>query len=331
MIRDDDVEFHAADAGDPTWAETNYWGFYNAEHRLNCGVYALFRPNLGVVQTTVCLNSRDDALAPWQADYADYRGHCPIPEPRSLANYELANGLKVTTIKANRDWRVCYDDGAGVSLDITWTALMDPFDIRDPEMDPMVVQKQGDFAWGTAYNGHFDLTGHAVGEVVIRGARYEIDCVSTMDHSWGPRGERGAPNMSWLHAHFSRDYAVHAILTFDQFEAGGGTELSLSHGYVLDSGVRYGLKAGRGITARAEDLFPQDIALEVTDVRDRTHVLHGVATTRFAWQCWPNMVGFNPLARWTSDQAIGATGWGEVMDFYEIPQLTAVHARRRAI
>jgi hypothetical protein len=26
----------------------------------------------------------------------------------------------------------------------------------------------------------------------------------------------------------------------------------------------------------------------------------------------------------------GQTGWGEVMDFYEIPQLTAVHAARRA-
>lgn len=328
MIRDTDVEFHETDAADPTWAETNYFGFYNAEHALNVGVYALYRPNLGVVHSTICMNSQPDAIQPWRADYADYRGHCPIPEPRSLANYTLANGLAVRTLKPNMDWEVRYDDGRGTTIDVVWRALMQPYDIRDPDMDPMVVQKEGDFAWGTAYNGHFDLTGHVAGEVVVRGRRYPIDCVSTMDHSWGPRTERGAPNMSWLHAHFSRDYAVHAIFTFDQ--DAGGEELSLSHGYALQDGGVYGLKAGRGSTERDDDLCPATIDLEVTDVRDRTHVLHGVPTSRFAWQCWPNMVGFNPLGRWTSDQAPGVTGYGEIMDFFEIPGLTGVMAARRA-
>ncbi|MGQ0464338.1 MAG: DUF7065 domain-containing protein [Sporichthyaceae bacterium] len=332
MIRDEDVEFHATDPDQPNWAETNYFGFYNAEERLNVGAYALFRPNLGVVQTTVCMNSQPDALQPWKADYADYRGHCPIPEPRSLANYSLDSGLTVRTITPNRDWQVSYDDGKGVSFDILWTGLHDPFDIQDPEMDPMKAQQlaAADFAWGTAYNGHFDLTGHAEGWVEIRGKRTPIDCVSTMDHSWGPRPERGAPNMSWLHAHFSKDYAVHAIFTFDQNAPGGGTELTLSHGYAVDKGKLYGLKAGHGTTKRDDDLFPTDISLEVTDIRDTTHVIHGVPTTKFSWQCWPNMMGFNPLNQWTSDQAPGQTGWGEVMDFYEIPQLTAVHAARRA-
>jgi hypothetical protein len=330
MIKPEDVEFHETDAGDPTWAETNYFGFYSAEHHLNCGVYALFRPNLGVVQTTVCINSQDDAIQPWRADYADYRGHCPIPEPRSLANYTLASGLSVRTLKPNMDWEVRYDDGQGTTIDVVWRGLMEPFDIRDPAMDPMVAQKQGDFAWGTAYNGHFDLTGHVEGEVVVRGTRYPIDCVSTMDHSWGPRAERGAPNMSWLHAHFSRDYAVHAIFTFDQNAPGGGQELSLSHGYALEGGGLYGLKAGHGTTVRDDDLCPVTIDLEVTDVRDEVHVLRGVPTTRFAWQCWPNMVGFNPLARWTSDRYLGGEGYGEVMDFYEINGLTGVHAAHRA-
>ncbi len=78
-----------------------------------------------------------------------------------------------------------------------------PFDIHDPALDPMCASgtAAGKFAWGTAYNGHFDQSGHVTGEVRVRGKRYAIDCVSTMDHSWGPRPERGKPNMSWLHAH----------------------------------------------------------------------------------------------------------------------------------
>src|ERR1044072_6262216 len=101
--------------------------------------------------------------------------------------------------------------------------------------------------------------------------------------------------MSWLHAHFSKGYADHAIFTFDQNAPGGGTELTLSHGYAVEKGKLYGLKAGHGTTKRNDDLFPTDISLEVTDIRDTTHVIHGVPTTQFSWQCWPNMMGFNPL------------------------------------
>ena len=50
-----------------------------------------------------------------------------------------------------------------------------PFDIHDPEMDPMKAkalkeaEQGGKFAWGTAYNGHFDQTGHFKGRVAVRG------------------------------------------------------------------------------------------------------------------------------------------------------------------
>jgi hypothetical protein len=68
-------------------------------------------------------------------------------------------------------------------------------------MDPMAAAAQaaaaaGNFAWGTAYNGHFDQTGRFRGRVAVRGKDYPIDCLPTMDHSWGPRAERGSPNMS---------------------------------------------------------------------------------------------------------------------------------------
>lgn len=138
MIKTEDAEFHEPDSADPTWAETNYFGFYSAEANLNCGVYTLFRPNLGVVHSTICLNS-GDALLPWHADYCDLRSHLPIPEPRSLLNYSLANGLTVRTLEPNMAWHLTYDDGEGTSIDVTYRALMPPFDIHDPEMDPMVA------------------------------------------------------------------------------------------------------------------------------------------------------------------------------------------------
>jgi hypothetical protein len=318
MITDADAEFHPADDGDPTWAETNFFGFYAPDVPLNVGVYTLWRPTLGVVHSTVCMNS-GDALQPWRADFCDMQSHLPMPEPRSLATYSLANGLTVTTLSPNDRWHLAYDDGDGTTIDVTYHALMPAFDIHDPDMDPITAAQKADagFAWGTAYNGHFDQTGHFSGTVGLRGRQIPIDCTSTMDHSWGPRAERGGPNMSWLHAHFSDDYAVHAIFSFD--ETSGGEELSLMHGYVLRDGKVTGLAAGTGRTRRDADFYARAVDLSLTDGDGDVHTLTGRGLTRFPWQPWPNMVGFNVLAEWQSE---GLTGHGEIQDFVDLTTLT---------
>jgi hypothetical protein len=325
MIHPEDAQLHEPTTADPLWGETNYFGLYLAEVPMNIGVYALFRTNVGVVTTNVSVSTRK-VLMPWAADYWDAWAQTPIPEPASLLDYELANGLHVVCSEPNKVWDVHYDDGGTLRLDFRYTALMDPFDIHDPDQDPMVAAKAAgsDFSWGHAYSGHFDQTGHYEGELSLRGRRYEIDCVSTMDHSWGVRQERQHTTMSWLHAHFSPDLAIHAIFDFDP--AGGpsaATPLSLTHGYVMEDGQAVGLKAGHGLTSRA-DYHPQQIQLTVTDAKDRSWELTGTPLTAFPWQAWPGTVGHNVLNRW---ECQGRTGYGEAMDFIGLHALTEQYSR----
>ncbi len=326
MLDDQDAEFHAGDPVHTNWAETNFFGFYNAEHCLNVGVYALFRPHLGIVSSSICINSRR-ALTPWEADFCDYRAALPIPEPRTLLDYRLENSLHIRCTDPNRVWHIAYDDGEGTSIDVTYRALMPPFDIHDPEQDPMCASgaEAGKFSWGTAYAGHFDQTGHVTGAVRVRGRAYPIDCVSTMDHSWGPRPERGKPNMSWLHAHFDQKTALHAILNFDAEV--DDLNLSLAHGYVIDQGSLVGLAGGGGTVVRGPDRFARQVTLAFTDAHGNAHELEGASLTSFPWQCWPNMVAFNCLARW---QYRGRQGHGEIQDFYELPQITRINTGRAA-
>jgi hypothetical protein len=319
-----DADFHETDATEPTWAETNFFGFYNAEATLNVGVYALFRPNLGIVGSTICMNSQR-AATPWQADFCDMRSSLPIPAPRNLRDYTLDNGLAVRCTRPNEAWDIAYDDGLGTTIDVRYEALMPAFDIHDAKQDPMAAlaeaaKADGTFAWGTAYNGHFDQTGHFRGSVSVRGKTLPIDCVSTMDHSWGPRPERGSPNMSWLHAHFGSDLAIHAIFSFDPHD--GARDLTLAHGYVVENGDVFGLKPSTGRTERKDDRYAETIELTLTDSRDRTWSLSGSSLTTFPWFPWPNMVGFNVLARW---ECAGRTGYGEIQDFFELPQLNALN------
>ncbi|MFT4563228.1 MAG: hypothetical protein ACI9BW_002982 [Gammaproteobacteria bacterium] len=326
MLNDLDAEFHSFRPDQRDWAETNYFGFYNAEAHLNVGVYALFRPNLGMVSSSICMNSQR-ASTPWAADFCDYRAALPMPANNSLLDYELANSLHVRCVDPNRQWHITYDDEQGTSIDVQYSALMVPFDINDPEQDPMCASgtDAGKFSWGNAYDGHFDQTGRVVGEVVLRGVRFPIDCVSTMDHSWGPRPERGKPNMSWLHAHVDDQTALHAILSFDADS--DDTSLSLAHGYALQNGEVFGLASGTGRVVRGPDRFARTIDLELLDSAGHAHKLTGQALTNFPWQCWPNMVAFNVLARW---QYGGREAYGEVQDFYELPKLNRLNAGKDA-
>lgn len=322
MIVPEDADLHEPTTDDPLWGETNYFGLYIPDVPLNIGVYALFRTNTGVVNTNVSVNSRRTKM-PWAADYWDAWGQCPMPEDTNLRDYSLLNGLEVTSPEPNAVWDVDYSHGP-VELHFRFTALMPPYDINDPEQDPMVkAQAEGsDFTWGHAYSGHFDMSGHYEGELVLHGKPHTIDVVSTMDHSWGVRQERQTTVMAWMHAHFSRDLAVHGIFDFDPtLGPNGETPLRLTHGYVMDTGEAVGLKAGTGVTHR-DDFYPERIELEVTDERDRTWNLTGAATTTFPWQAWPGTVGHNVLAQWEMN---GQAGWGESMDFIGLEELCNIY------
>lgn len=316
VITPEDASLHRPTSEDPTWAETNFFGFYVPELNLNCGVYVLLRTNLGVAVSTIHMCSRR-ADAHWEADFADLHSHLAMGPDFDLLDYSLANGLKVRCTDPNMAWSVAFDDGDGTSIHFDYTSLMDPFDINDPDQDPMVAAAMAgsDFQWGTAYAGHFDQTGVFEGEVSIRGRSTPFRCVSTMDHSWGLRAERHNHTMSWLHAHFSEDRFMHGIFDFDADDLGA---LRLTHGYVAEAGEVFGLSAGHGRTVR-RGFFPEEKHLEVTDERGKVWTFDGVACTGYPWQSHPNVVGFNALMNWTDQD--GRTGKGETQDFLGLQTL----------
>jgi hypothetical protein len=126
--------------------------------------------------------------------------------------------------------------------------------------------------------------------------------------------------MSWFHAHFGEDLAVHCIFPCEpsDFASYG----SLAHGYVLENGKVYGLATGRG-TARRESGQQMTMAIEVTDVRGRTFELNGHAIATYPWVPWPAVVAFHSLNEWWLG---GRRGYGECMDVFDVAGLTARRA-----
>jgi len=324
MIKPQDIEFHTPTKADYLQAETNFFGFTIPEERLMGSVYTVTRKGLGVTSSDVVIFG---SLAECRSEslYLDNRQHLPAPE--RLSDYSLPSGLNVKAFNP-REYRVDYVGFDDTEIHFDFKGLMEPFDIHDPSHSPMVTQesydRNKDSGFGSGYGGHFDLTGHVTGRLKLRGKEYKIDCVETMDHSWGARPEIDMPPIGWMHAHFGKDLAFHWIHACD-FSKPVGSQVKLAHGYVMEKGEVYGLT---DLNARIVRNGVVTSALEVTatDKRGKTWQLYGTAEVGSPWVCYVSTSLYVAMVRWTLPN--GRVGYGITQENQSLQSLVRAHGKR---
>ena len=324
MIHQQDIEFHIPPDIDHTWAETNYFCLTIPEARLMASVYVVTRKGLGVQHVDVIVFG---ALTGNRAEclYIDSQQHLPAPE--KLSDFRTPNGLQVRAFNP-RDYRVDYVGHDGMELHFDFKGLMEPFDIHDPNHSPFAQATQAarneSSGLGAAYANHFDLTGHITGSLKVRGKEYAVDCVETMDHSWGPRHEFDWPTMGWSHAHFGTDFALHWINKWDPDKPGAVDEHELAHGYVLENGIAYGLTALKIDCIHIGSVLT-GIEAEVTDKRGKKFRVLGTAVIGAPWVPYTSSMLYVSMMRWML--ADGRMGWGLASFNTSVNVLTRRHGR----
>ncbi|MFD2579821.1 hypothetical protein ACFSTD_17190 [Novosphingobium colocasiae] len=152
-------------------------------------VYIVHRAGVGATVSDVEIFDRPGFMAE-DSLYVDLVNHNPLVA--KAEDFQLATGLSYKA-PSIREYEIDYKAG-GIDLHLDCRALMDPYDIHDPEMDPMAVADSAaaveNSGFGTAYSAHFDMTIAIQGYLRIEGREHKINCVSTMDHSWGGRGRK---------------------------------------------------------------------------------------------------------------------------------------------
>ncbi len=317
MITAEDMKFHKPTSNDPEWAETNYFPFHIEEEGIQVAAYVLARPNLGVVLADVFAYQGSNP-SPTTSLYFDKKVHLPIQEKLEDYKLGLSSGFSVKAVNAPMDYEVDYVGYDDTEYHLYYKGLSEPYDIHDPKQDPITAAqqaKESDNSWGKgAYAGHFDQSAHVTGDAKILGKSYKVDCVTTMDHSWGPRAEMSIPNMSWFHAHFGPDLAIHCIAYVDPINTDKvGPVL---HGYVVENGKLYGIAEGNGRTTR-DHLLPTGIEMSVTDSRGKTFNLAGKSVSTYAWFAWPGINVQSALLKWECD-GVSGTGMGETQDCFSM-------------
>lgn len=322
MITRQDIDFHIPEDGDPTWAETNWFAFSIPEERLMGVVYALSRKTLGCMSVEVCVtgamvDTRSELL------YIDSRHHLPAVE--KLSDFTTANDLSIKATSP-RDYAISYRGYDDFELDFDFRGLHEPWDIHDESMNPLAgAHSHG--GMGAAFGGHFEVSGHTTGRMKLRGKEYAIDCVETMDHSWGSRQEVFMPTVGWSQAHFGTGLVIKWLNTFD-LDKPVDEQQGLYYAYVMEDGEVYGCTDATFLTHRVGTLIT-GMEVSVTDVRGKTFELRGVAEVGMPIIVSAPSIFTGSNMRW-SLQDDPRVGWGMAGDFISLQELSRRHGRRWA-
>ena len=298
MIKPEDADFHTPPSEDFRWCETNPLLFNIPQARISGMLYVVTRPVLGVCMSDVTVQDRysdtwEDTL------YVDNQQHLPCP--RSLLDYALPNGLSVRVLEPLKRSEFRYEGIDDTRIELTFEALMDPYDMNDPAMDPLAATRLA-HGWSTAFGGHFEITGRVRGVAVLRGQRHTVDCIDTLDRSWGPRQERDNSNAVWLHGSFGEALTVHALLGVDP--ARGPEFGALISGYVLEDGQVYGLTRCTGRSER-RGMIALSTTLTATDTRGKVFELTAAALNCAPTAPYPSVLYTQSLMRWHHGDRVG--------------------------
>lgn len=298
MIKPEDAEFHVQPDAHWQWVETIALPFNLPEAHLNAVVYVVARPVLGVCMADITLMDRITDL--WEEQlYIDNQQHLPCP--KSLADFTLPNGLSIRAVEPLKHYHVRYEGIDDTRFELDYHALHAPYDINDPQMDPLAARRNGP-AWDTAWSGHYEQTYRIRGELVVRGRRYAVDCVDTGDRSWGPRVERDNSSVIWWHASFGEALTVHCFTGHDIAHT---DEMGpLISGYVLSHGEVTGLVEARGRQSYRRAV-PMGGELTVTDARGRDWPMTYSTVNSCYWAPYPSNTYLQASMRVSHEGLIG--------------------------
>lgn len=328
MITPEDSEFHERDPSARTWAETMVLLFsVPEEHIMGCA-YVLARPNLGAAISSIIV-AQGLCRQPYEIDFLDPQMHLPCPE--SFTKYRLENGLSVEVTKAPTDYHLTYEHyDSSCAFDLRFRGLMRPYDVLDPDENPLLGDSTFQGLGDQWTNGHFELMGHVTGQLELRGRRYQVDSVENMDHSWGPRAEEGRRALAWIPIGFGPDFGLHLVMTLD-IRDGEIIYDALRFGYVMDKGEVFGIVDAQ-VECQRVDMLGVSNRVRVVDVRGKAFEFHGTALAGYPWHSFnPCSMAYQSLYRYQDGDRVGHGAAFDIFGLDFLAERMSRHGRLRHV
>jgi hypothetical protein len=294
---------------DPWTIHTHYFGFSVPEAELGAFMYIRYQPAFPLSQGGVAVFQGLDNLEPTDMSFIDYRLTMPWPEidGNTITTY---NGLKVEFLELGRKVRVTFTSADGeTSIDVIQEAVS-PLLVRGHVMPG--EEHDSDPANSPGGSEQFM---HVTGELMLRGERYEVDCLHPRDRSWRQvRAETPAapvPPVGWSPMCFSADYIFNQI----SFEARDTdpewigvydvpADRPTHHfAWLYADGETHAItRVRRKVIERHPQLYASlKQEIEAEDEHGRVHRFTGQAIAMAAVPAWPNVSFHDSVYRWEDE------------------------------
>lgn len=299
-----DDGFHFDTMSERWWeTETCWFSFYEPRRALGGWLYAMVRPNIGTVAGG-CWIWDPSAHLPWEALYNANYTCLRLPQDADLRNVALPTGVSITALEPLHRYRLGYEDGDRVRLQLEFEAVMAPVALASS-------------ASGFGSLGHFDQFGRVHGELVLHGERIAIDCLSMRDRSWGPRPEHRPKRSTYVTGMSDPGNGFLAMTDPDR------PGEPITHGFLLRDGVVHPWAGGtRRAERSAQHGWTESLTVEGHDAAGRKLRAHGRTQSRIVINRH-TFIDVNSLVRWDLD---GRPAWGEDQDCWPV-HAWAAHRR----
>jgi hypothetical protein len=251
MLTEKDELRHAHD-NDPRWRESLYWGFVLPDASLGGVVYLRLDPNAKTVSPMILVYRNFGDVAYF------FNASDPMPARLEL-DHVTVQGFRLKGLQPLSTCSVAFDDGAGASLEFSFTGIHPPFDYASNRAgcpSPLAANR-------------FEQAGRFDGVLRLKGDTFPLSGFGQRDHSWGTRDWTAIQHYKWISAQSDDGLAVNLTCSVIRGE-------TAFNGYVYDGTEVSGIVRAHVETAYAPDgATQQAIAAAILDEAGRTTRLQG--------------------------------------------------------
>lgn len=302
----------AEDPLDPYTVLTHYFGLSVPEAGIGAYIYLRCMPAYNLSQGGASIFRGFDNVTLLDAEYHDYRATMPWPEVDGQT-ITVPNGFTIDVLVPGEHLRLRYASPDGTTS----------FDVEQRAITPLLAR--GHIIPGE--DDHHDAEGRrpggieqfmrCTGELVLRGERFDVDCLAVRDRSWlqvrgeTPGGVRRHPPLGWTPIAFGADLALNAtsIEAADTdpewahvYDVPAGTPTHHAAWIVRDGEAREIVDVRRNVLEYHPTMFAATRQeLEVTDEDGTTLRFTGEALSMSAMHSWPNIAFHDSVYRWTDE------------------------------
>jgi hypothetical protein len=275
-----DDDFHAPPDDSWWWHETCWFWFFVPERALGGWLYNWIRPNIGI-SGGGCWVWDDSAWIHWEVPYYANHSNLRLPPNRDLRDFAFPSRVRVRSLEPLSRYQLSYEDGAAISLDLEFDAIMEP--------------------WVSATSGipnHFDQVGRVTGGLQLHGEHINVDCLAIRDRTWTLRSERWREGGGYGYTNATASPEL------------GFLSVGHDRGYLLIDGERQAIDhAAREVERHREHGWITSVLLTARDVAGRELRAVGRPVSRMAMPI-PGVHGvvWTSLVEWEIN---GTSAWGE--------------------